>query len=809
MKRIMFLGISAIALLFSNCSNEEVEGGKASLSGELTTITASFEGNSNNPATKTTVDNTYHILWSKGDAFKLFYQEEDAGPDKFTLEGEGGTSSGDFIGTVEGDKTPVYAVYPVQDGMTIANNVLTMKIPSEIQYSENANGPMLSKVIDGNTSSLYFTHLAAMIKLTVNKIPDDATTLILEAEGVNDGNIAGTCTATLTDEKPQLSSKVDASDISKTITVTFNANSSATKSFYIPLLSGTYQKLTAKMTNGTKTYFTKTKENKTLNRADILVFPDLDVTTINGSTTAAVTGELGSPENEEIIKNAATNGVPVNIALTETINTTQGSNEPLQLPMVDNAQLNMTFKEAPTTTTDQPLTIKEKTTATGANTLTVAIPSVADDKAPSLTVELPKTTVTLATTDAQTTYNKVVATTAENTLIVDKGVTVKELVIKGGNVKIYGTVEKLSRDGANQAQSTIVEVYDAGDIRVIDRIESFAINSVWDGAVHPEITLPEISNGSIPIYTAAQFATLQSKNIPAKVPAGGLPFTVKENVSLHTDIDLKENPWIGMVLGEEKTFDGNNHSVSNLTIKKFILDQQLTTYTPDACVGLFAAAYKNSVIKNITVKDVKIVGDEVKNAKWVGALVGFSQGVKEYTNCKSENVTIELLGTSAVRVGGLIGYIEKSHATLEPSVVLTNCSVKNANIIASYSYGGLVGSLYDAVKFDGCKTEGITLGLGNATSNYGYVSKFIGDVTNSTTHSRKVIFKDCTTEDLTDPEKAALGFDNIAMKGGKKYVGGCKYVGIVDYVEQMTLIEEINGESRTLQNGEDFNKYEN
>lgn len=222
---------------------------------------------------------------------------------------------------------------------------------------------------------------------------------------------------------------------------------------------------------------------------------------------------------------------------------------------------------------------------------------MAADNAPSFTVDLPKTTVTLASKDASTTYNKVIATTADHTLVVEKGGTVKELIIRGGNVKIYGTVEKLSRHSKNATESTAVEVYDAGDIRSVDGINNFAIKSVWDGKIHEEVTLPDMVNSSKPIYTASQFALLQSKNIPASVAATQLTPTVVENITLCTDIDLNHKPWIGMVLQGEKAFEGNNHTVSNLTIQKFVLDQQQTQYTPNACIGLFAAAYKNSTIK--------------------------------------------------------------------------------------------------------------------------------------------------------------------------------------------------------------------
>lgn len=56
-------------------------------------------------------------------------------------------------------------------------------------------------------------------------------------------------------------------------------------------------------------------------------------------------------------------------------------------------------------------------------------------------IELPASTVTLDAVDGKATYAKVTAKTADHTLIIKEGVTVKELVIAGGNVEVYGTVK--------------------------------------------------------------------------------------------------------------------------------------------------------------------------------------------------------------------------------------------------------------------------------------------------------------------------------------------------------------------------------
>lgn len=62
---------------------------------------------------------------------------------------------------------------------------------------------------------------------------------------------------------------------------------------------------------------------------------------------------------------------------------------------------------------------------------------------------MPSTTVTLAAVGNKATYNEVTATIAQQTLIINAGVTVKKLTVKGGNLKIYGKVEQLVHDAGN------------------------------------------------------------------------------------------------------------------------------------------------------------------------------------------------------------------------------------------------------------------------------------------------------------------------------------------------------------------------
>lgn len=777
--------MATAALTAFSCSQEEFETtrGKGN-----TTITATFEGTGVD--TRTTVNDQYKIVWEATDALALF--DTEGTKSTLTYQSGAGTTSATFNGSIGTGKTASFSIYPDQTGMTVTDNTLTMTLPATLtEYASSSNGPMYAKVTaPDNLSALSFKHMAALIKLTVNKIPADATTFKITASN----NIAGTCTADLSVAEPVLT--ITANDqAKKEITATFAASSSTTsRSFYIPLPIGTYPFITAQLTNGSdKVYFTKTLSDKTLNRRDLLEVPALDCVTVEASTPSALNSALANESN--LPQTAPDEKVVTDIAVTGAFATEAGSKTAIEIPVVSNSDINLAFNAVPATTNGAlQLTDKNKggetTPATeSTNKVSVAIPEITGGStAPSLSIDMPRTTVTLSAVGTSTTYNEVTATTALKTLVINAGVTVKKLTIKGGNVEIYGTVEELVRDG-----NTNVEVasFGAADIKKVTIPENFTFTSTWDG-----ISQAEATDGNI--YTAAQLAYFQSRTAPNDKNFNSLDRTLTaETTTLYADINLAGKPWLGMVI-DGKTFNGQNHTISNLNLSQYILNQQETQFTPQACIGLFAAVYGAATIKNITLDTVTIRPDASASPKWVGALVGYSRGnVTNYENCIAKKVDIFTHGKASYRVGGLIGYIEACGAAASTATaVLKDCKVEGATIAASFSYGGLIGSMYDSATLENCSTTGITLNLNGDCDTYGYVSNFIGDIANSGTKSRTVIIKNCTTDALTN--ESAL----------KVPMGGCKWCGIVEPVSVANFtikVTENSGQAKTLVAGTDFN----
>ena len=171
------------------------------------------------------------------------------------------------------------------------------------------------------------------------------------------------------------------------------------------------------------------------------------------------------------------------------------------------------------------------------------------------------------------------------------------------------------------------------------------------------------SNGSANTYTisdAGELAEL-AKLVNSGNDQKGNTFVLTQ------DIDLTGRNWtpIGKYGSPFKgTFDGQEHTISGLTIKS----------DPDE-LGLFGYSAFSATIKNITLLSPQIECGE--NSWGIGALIGFSDGTT--TDCYVKGGEIKGKGGC---VGGLIGY---NHSTI------TNCHAENMSISGTSYVGGLIG----------------------------------------------------------------------------------------------------------------------
>ena len=262
--------------------------------------------------------------------------------------------------------------------------------------------------------------------------------------------------------------------------------------------------------------------------------------------------------------------------------------------------------------------------------LNITAPSVS-----KIIIDASESTVTL---NGQS-YTAVEATTADNTLIVGKDVTVADLTVKKGNVEIYGTVNN--------------------------------INFTDNGG----------------------YVTVYSVSTAAQLKAAGALVTQKKcrKIVLTADIDLNgssENLWEPMnaeynALKNGETnleeFDGGNHTIRNLYVDNVT---NKTNTKGNYYGGLF-------YVLNGTVKDLTIDGATVTCFRGAALIGRLDAGLVE--NCHVKNAKIY----SEQKAGGLAGYVNNSSQDL----IIRGCSAsditldKLSSMDEAYMMGGFIGYL--------------------------------------------------------------------------------------------------------------------
>lgn len=226
----------------------------------------------------------------------------------------------------------------------------------------------------------------------------------------------------------------------------------------------------------------------------------------------------------------------------------------------------------------------------------------------------------------------------------------------------------------------------------------YSLMPCWAGREATSYSKP-IANKTIMINTAEEFALFASKVNSGTNYSG---YTVK----LENDIDLKGYVW-SPINGFAGTFDGDNHTISNLCVLGGTKGQGF---------GLFGVS--NCSVKNLTLLNVFVNGNAA-----CGAIVGEGNGLIENCNVngliligtttnqgylsnfnssyiggirgnsfrgKVHNCTVEGADGSVIaggrQVGGIIGFDSYGYTD---SVV--NCKVKNIKIFGAKSLGGIIG----------------------------------------------------------------------------------------------------------------------
>ena len=191
---------------------------------------------------------------------------------------------------------------------------------------------------------------------------------------------------------------------------------------------------------------------------------------------------------------------------------------------------------------------------------------------------------------------------------------------------------------------------------------------------------------------------------------GGRSFSGK-SYRLTQDIDMEDVPMQPIKEFADGTFDGDGHTISNLTIS-----------AASGNAGLFAETNSSTVFKNIILHNVSVTLTGGSYAG-VGGLIGKIYGSTTIQGCGVSGAVTYSSGYSynSGNVGGLVGYLN-GKCTIKESY--SQATIKNENNNSSSTAGGLLGRTgnYYTLSVTDCYASGDVTAAGDRAGGFtGYV----------------------------------------------------------------------------------------
>lgn len=317
------------------------------------------------------------------------------------------------------------------------------------------------------------------------------------------------------------------------------------------------------------------------------------------------------------------------------------------------------------------------------------------------------------------------------------------------------------RDG-RRINTELVEEEEYRDENVVEYVRyTYHVTAVYEG--DPENRESEPSNEVVVVFQSYEGAGTAANPylIEDAVQLNGMRYFLSSHFRLAEDIDLGVAPWNQgegwEPIGDNDfrftgSLDGNNHTISNLTINRRSAYQGLFGYT------------QGQTIRNLNLEDVDLV---VQNNS--GGLSGYTSS----TNITNVHITGRV-ETNSSTVGGMVGYGMNG--------TITNCSFTGTviNTSTSSQTGGLFGACYLTINDCWTDAEIITGGtyagglVGSAASTLRINRSFaLGDVTSSSTSGDLYIGGLMGRATMTYLEDSyALGNVTSTADGGRDRVGG-------------------------------------
>lgn len=405
MKKIIFSVVTILALVIMSCNRGELE----QIEKPIYTIKASIDVF----GTKTTMDGNY-VNWESGDEISLFTTAGDN--ILFTLSSGEGTTVGEFVTTTDiTGKSFIAALYPYNSGATYSDNKISTTLDASYQWSEGANSKAPMAVLVSNPSNISFKNAGALIAITVNNIPAGYNSISL-LSGIS---INGDAEISFVGGVPSCSI-LSTEDANKTTTINFSPSDVASdRVFYFPIgVTANPSDISISLSDGanTKSLVSNLGMDKVLRNKRYYKNINLDS---NGELPIQL--ESGEVINSKIIEGGTNFTLPSDV---NSIEITSDISDELQITV---------------TSDDESFNISGE----GAKGSVVLY---TPEETKQLSLDLPNASVEIKPAAGTATFTSITAKTADNTLIVPKGVTIESLIINGGSIRVYGTIKNISNN---------------------------------------------------------------------------------------------------------------------------------------------------------------------------------------------------------------------------------------------------------------------------------------------------------------------------------------------------------------------------
>ena len=358
---------------------------------------------------------------------------------------------------------------------------------------------------------------------------------------------------------------------------------------------------------------------KTATGASVTVNAPSDITNL----LASVTSDIAAKGSSEYVFDVTNGGVK-----------STGSDNTITVPKVSGSNINLVFEKG--INTESPLIIKASETAsatptTAVNKLTITMP--AGTTSLNLVIDMPETSVTVKTSAGSVIYEGIVANTAINTLVIENGVTVKSLQVKGGIVVV--------KDGGKV--ETNVYAPESNDYVMYQYGDKEGVEPVWVDLKGDGNYVPNVQNEDGSPYLFKNLKVIKGTADYARIALynGGKPL---EKLTIAADAAVlfnQQSPCVKVIegegdatakimfnyfwgpYGEDNYFENNGSLYMVETLKNVVVDvfsDDNHSSVKNSSLLSVPANSDNVIFKmeNVGFKDPESANATVKNCKFEG-----------------------------------------------------------------------------------------------------------------------------------------------------------------------------------------------